>query len=500
MVDDGGSRLRLERDLYRKCLEFVRVDDPEPLLEDALDLLLEVTSAQSGYVDLRDTRSGDQRSWTADFGVDEQGRADIEQRISTGIIAEAIQTGEVVHVASALLDERFAHRESVQREALDAVLCAPFSAEGAEGVVYLQDRAGGGSFEANDVTCVEDIARFLGKVSGRLLELKRRRREQDHTAAVRARLRLDGIIGRSQALARVLERAEVLATMEGNVLLTGPSGTGKSMFARVLHENSRRADAPFVELNCAALPEALVESELFGAERGAHSTAQQSLPGKVAGAEGGTLFLDEIGELPLSVQAKVLQLVQSKQYYRLGGNQPIKADIRIISATNRDLAEEINAKTFREDLYYRIRGLQLPVPPLVQRREDIPLLLQHFCAESCRTNGIPELLPSPALLATAEFLEWQGNVRELASACQEAVVNARLDGTLEVEPRHMFAQPKQGRTQNFHDSRQQWESSFLRQTLTRNKWNVAQTARELELSRSHLNSLIRRCGLTRTSE
>jgi Nif-specific regulatory protein len=476
------------------------MEDPDPLLEEALDLLLEVTSSRAGYIELRDPTSDDRRSWSADFGVDDAERANIERRISRGVIAEAVETGEVVHTASALLDERFAHRESVQREALNAVLCVPFSTTGAAGVVYLQDRSEGGAYGDQDVVCVQAIAEFLGTLSSRLLEVLRRRREQDHTSRVRDRLELEGLIGRSSALASVLERLEVLARMEANVLLSGPSGSGKSLFAKLLHQNSGRANAPFVALNCAALPETLVESELFGSEKGAHSTADQATAGKVAAAEGGTLFLDEVGELPIAVQAKVLQLVQTKEYYRLGGTRAITADVRIITATNRDLEEEIRNKTFRDDLYYRIRGLQLRIPPLVQRREDIPLLIAHYCEESCRRIGTPELTPSPAALAAAEFFEWPGNIRELASACEEAVINARLDGSLEIEPRHLFPTSEAPQAATFHEARQRWERSYLDKALHQQEWNVAKTARVQGMSRSHLNALIRRFDLRRDSK
>lgn len=497
MSESGGSRHLLERDLYRKCLDLVRVDDPRPLLDEALRLLLEIAGARAGYIELRDPRSADDRCWVAVAGVEDDERAQIEARISKGVVAEALETGEIVHVASAMLDDRFSIRESVQLERIEAVLCVPITAPDSSGVVYLQNHAGGGQFSGADVECVRTVAEYLGPLTSRLLELQRRRQEDDRTVHVRERLRLDGLVGRSQALAAVLERLELLASMDNNVLITGPSGTGKSLFARLLHENSTRRDAPFVALNCAALPEALVENELFGAERGAHSTAQRPVDGKVAAAENGTLFLDEVGELPLSVQAKVLQLVQNREYYPLGGTRPIQANVRIITATNRELEDELEHKSFRRDLYYRIRGVQLRIPPLVERREDIPLLVRHFCALSCSRNGLADIPPSPAALVAAEFYEWPGNVRELASACEEAVVNARLDHALEIEPRHLFPSQRADDAPSFHESRRRWECSYLQQTLAKHDWNVAQTARSLQMSRSHLNALIRRCELRR---
>lgn len=487
LSESGGSRHLLERDLYRKCLGLVRVDDPRPLLDEAVRLLLEIAGARAGYIELRDARSSESRSWTAAAGVEADERARIEDRISRGVIAEAIETGETVHVASAMLDDRFSVRESVQLERIEAVLCVPLSGSDAAGVVYLQNHMGGGQFSNEDVVCVRAVAEYLGTLSARLLELQRRRQQEDRTVQLRVRLLLSGLVGRSVAIATVLERLELLASMDNNVLITGPSGTGKSLFARLLHDNSTRRDAPFVVLNCSALPDAMIEQELFGGDG----------PGKVAAAEGGTLFLDEVNELPIPVQAKVLQLVQNGEYYPSGGRALRAANVRIITATNRDLEEELANKTFRKDLYYQIRGVQLRVPALIERREDIPLLVRHFCAASCEKNGFEPISPSPSTLVAAEFFDWPGNVRELSSACEEAVVNARLDRVPEIEPRHLFPSKGGDEAATFQDARRRWECSFLEQTLTKYDWNVARTARALQMSRSHLNALIRRCELRR---
>jgi len=494
-------RLGQERDLYRRCLDLARSDDPAPLLADTLELLRDLARAERGYIEVHDLVSNGAVRWTASVGVDEAERKVIQERISRGVIAEAIETGEIVHTPSALLDERFRDRESVRQASIEAVLCVPLRAEGIVGVVYLQNRLGGLRFSDDDLVCVQTVARFVGTLAGRLLELLRRRDQADHTSTIRARLRADGLIGQSIAMAELLKRLELFASMETNVLLTGPSGTGKSTVARVLHDNGPRANGPFVALNCAALPEGLVESELFGAERGAHSgVSQRGVTGKVAAAEKGTLFLDEIGELPIGVQAKVLQLVQNKEYFRLGGTRPIRADVRIITATNRDLEQSVADRTFREDLYFRIRSVQLRVPSLSERRDDIPLLAAHFCSESCHRNGIPPMSLTTTALAALEFADWPGNVRELASRCEEAVVNARLEGVAQIDVRHVL--PHGGSTDGaasttFQDARQQWERWFLEQELAKRDWNIALTSRELEMSRSHLNALIRRYGLHR---
>ncbi|MCR9161867.1 MAG: sigma 54-interacting transcriptional regulator [Nannocystaceae bacterium] len=486
----GGSRQALERDLYRKCLDLVRVDDPRPLLDEAVRLLREIAGARAGYIELRDARASEARYWTAAAGVEDGERARIEDRISKGVVAEAIETGETVHVASAMLDDRFSVRESVQLERIEAVLCVPLSGSEATGVVYLQNHMGGGQFSVDDVACVRAVAEYLGTLSARLLELQRRRLEEDRTVALRKRLRLGALVGRSAAIAAVLERMALLASMDNCVLITGPSGAGKTFFARLLHDNSPRRDAPFVRLDCSALTHDALQRELFGGES----------EGRVAAADGGTLFIDEISELPTPLQAKVLRLVQTGEYTPAGADQPRTVDVRILSATHRNLAPGRDTTAFRKDLYYQLRAAQLRVPALIERREDIPPLVRHFCAASSERHGFDPIPPSPSTLVAAEFFDWPGNVRELASACEEAVVNARLDRVPEIEPRHLF--PSTGATEaaTFQDARRRWESSFLEQTLTKYDWNVARTARALQMSRSHLNVLIRRCELRRRDD
>jgi Nif-specific regulatory protein len=494
------ERVRLERDLFRKCLELARADDPAPLLADALELLRGVVGAERSYIEISDLESSGTRTWSASAGADESARSTIVARISHGIVAAAIESGDTVHSPSALLDARFHDRESVQRGAIEAVLCVPLRAAGCVGVIYLQNRLGGGPFAPDDVECVQVIARFVASLAGRLLEVLRRRARDDKTAAVRGRLRVEGVLGTSGALAEVLQRLEVVARLDANVLLLGASGVGKSLFARVLHDNSARAAGPFVALNCAALPEHLVESELFGAERGAHSAvATRGMPGKLAAAEGGTLFLDEVGELPVALQAKLLQLVQSKEYYRLGGSRPVRADVRIISATNRDLEQAIAERRFREDLFYRLRGVALRIPSLAQRRDDIALLATHFVADSCARNGLPQLGLAPAAVAALEFAEWPGNVRELASVCEQAVIEARILGADEIDVTHIFPGQRAANPSpaTFHAARERWEQSFIAHALHGAQWNVSLAARELDLSRSHLNALIRRYQLSR---
>ena len=245
------------------------------------------------------------------------------------------------------------------------------------------------------------------------------------------------IVGSSPALRRVIDVATQAAPSQATVLLLGESGTGKELLARYIHERSARVRAPFVAVNCAAIPETILESELFGHEKGAFTGATGRKDGRFAKAAGGTLFLDEIGELSPSVQVKLLRVLQEGEYEPLGGNTT-KAHVRIVAATNRDLVAEVAAGRFREDLYYRLNVIAITAPPLRARREDVPLLVDHFLGLYCAKNGRPRLRPTRVVLARLMDYAWPGNVRELENVIERAVVLSRNDSLTESDlPDHV---------------------------------------------------------------
>jgi Nif-specific regulatory protein len=298
-----------------------------------------------------------------------------------------------------------------------------------------------------------------------------------------------------------------VAPLNVSVLLTGETGTGKSQLARVVHDNSPRASGPFVELNCAALPEQLLESELFGALPGAHSTATKRVEGKVAAAQRGTLFLDEVGDLPLAAQAKLLQLLQSKQYYPLGSARPLVADVRLIAATNADLPTLVAERRFREDLFYRLQVLPLRVPSLAERREDVVELAEFFCESACKGHGLPRVTLSPAALRAVETAAWPGNVRQLCNAVEAAAIRAAGEGAQEIEPRHLFpervGEPSSGQVEpaiSFQEHTRRFQAALLRETLDATDWSIVDTARKLDLARSYVYKLIHAFGLERSSK
>ena len=264
----------------------------------------------------------------------------------------------------------------------------------------------------------------------RLIDDNRYLREE-----LRARYNFDNIVGSSENVQAAYILAAKVATQNATVLITGESGTGKEMLARTIHYQSNRADRPFVKVNCAALPELLLEDELFGHEKGAFTDAVSQRIGRFEWAHTGTIFLDEIGEIALPVQVKLLRVLQEREFERIGSSKTIKVDVRILAATNKDLTQAINDGSFREDLYYRLNVVPIELPPLRERREDIPRLVEHFIRKYGEETGRDNLKVSPAAMKVLETQQWRGNIRELENCIERAVILAEDE---RIEPRHLL--------------------------------------------------------------
>jgi Nif-specific regulatory protein len=508
MSEQTGSaelaKLKSERDLYRRLLELNQQTDLQPFLEEALALVVDITQARQGYLELYDDREAHGVGWWIAHGFSEREIDKVRRNISSGIIAEAVATGQTIVTPSALLDPRFSGRESVRLGRIEAVLCAPIGHDPPRGVLYLQGSSSSHLFSDEDREQAETLARHLAPLVERLLAYHHRRTSTDPTQPFRAKLRLDGVVGRSAAFAAVLKQVSAVAPLDVSLLLTGESGTGKSQIARVIHDNGPRAGRPFVPVNCGALPETLIESELFGAVKGAHSTADRPIEGKVAAAQRGTLFLDEVGDLSPGAQAKLLQLLQSKEYFPLGAARPEHADVRVIAATNQDLQRAVAERRFREDLFYRLNVLPIHMPSLSERKEDIPDLVTTFCAVTCERHRLPKLGLSPNALRAIEAAEWPGNIRQLENAVEAAVIRAAGDGSKQIELTHVFPDIARQRTSGeesltFQEATRRFQGELLRETLEETGWNIVETARRLDLARSHVYNLIRAFGIERNN-
>jgi Nif-specific regulatory protein len=508
--DPATARLRAERDLYRKLLAIGDRDDVEPFLDDALALLVEVTGAARGYLEIADPAAGGRVRFRSSRALEGEALERARTGVSRGIVADALASGRTVQTASAMTDPRFAARESVHEMQIAAVLCVPIGSTPVLGVAYLEGRSAPGSFPPDDVARAETVARGLALHVERWLLRLRTGEEPDATAEVRRTFPAETLVGRSRALARALREAALVAPRDVNVLLVGESGTGKTELARLLWRHGPRAGAPFVELNCAAIPANLAEQELFGSEAGAHSTATRPVPGKVRAADGGVLFLDEVGELPIEVQAKLLQCVESRTFWPLGAAAPVQADVRIVAATNVDLEEAVREKRFRADLYWRLSTFPIRLPSLAERTGDVPLLAVHLAERLAAAHGHPDLQISEAALQAVWTAPWPGNVRELSSRLEAAVLRAIHDRSPRIARRHVFpdadAEEEEGGEDGaapapseltWHEAQQRFQRRLLADTLAATDWNVAEAARRLDLARSHLYALMQAHGLRR---
>jgi DNA-binding NtrC family response regulator len=318
------------------------------------------------------------------------------------------------------------------------------------------------------------------------------------------------MLGESQSILKIKETIERVAPTDARVLITGANGSGKELVARWLHEKSNRANQPLIEVNCAAIPAELIESELFGHEKGSFTSAIKQRIGKFESASGGTLFLDEIGDMSASTQAKVLRALQENKITRVGGEKEIEIDVRVVAATNKDLLKEIDAGNFRLDLYHRISVILIHVPALTDRRDDIPLLTQTFLEEICGDYGMPVKKISDAALEALKALPWTGNIRELRNMVERLIIlsdKVISDGDVKA-----FANPSAPaaatngstgpqtdfeRFANFQEYKDFAEREYIKFKLEKNSWNVSKTADDIDIQRSHLYSKIEKFGLKR---
>ena len=416
--------------LYEIASTLASTLDLRDTLQKTLSILSERFELKRGTITIFNPRTGEIQIEVA-HGLSEEARRRGRYRPGEGITGEVVATGQPIIVPQISEDPRFLNktrsRKEEEKKSL-SFICVPIKSGGQVLGTLSVDRP------AADAVELGENLRFLTIVSGLIAQTvaKLQALEEERARLLEENLRLkhelrdkyqfENFIATSSRMQEVLEMIDRVARSPATVLLRGESGTGKTLIARLIHYNSPRAEAPFVSVPCTAIPESLIESELFGYEKGAFTGAHSRKIGLMEKAHGGTLFLDEIGDLPLPIQAKLLHAIQEKEFYRLGSTEPLKVDVRIIAATNRNLEELVEKGLFREDLYYRLSVFPIFIPPLRERSTDIIPLAEYFLEKYCRLYGKNiKRLSSPAIDLLMQY-HWPGNVRELENAMERAVL------------------------------------------------------------------------------
>jgi transcriptional regulator with GAF, ATPase, and Fis domain len=418
----GGDNRRLLA-LYEMIRALNSETDPDMLLESILDMALRAVSAERGMILLRESADG-AFSVRLARNLESETERDAEE-YSRGIVARA-GAGKSVLALDAGEDERFRDLKSVSMYGIRSLMCVPLrSRSSIIGTVYLDSRREGTLFTQDDLRFIEAFADHaalaLQNARERAdLELENRQLR----AATETRLHFGNLVGRSEAMQKVFHLIEKVAASELPVLIQGESGTGKELVARAIHFNGPRKRRIILSENCAAIPETLLESELFGHVRGSFTGAERDRQGLFEQADGGTLFLDEVGDMSPAMQARLLRALEAGEIRRVGGDRAIEVDVRVIAATHRDLSREVEAGGFREDLYYRLQVLAIDIPPLRERVEDIPLLMDHVLERIAKERGRERARVDPGVRALLERYGWPGNVRQLENVLQRLVLLA----------------------------------------------------------------------------
>jgi len=421
-----------------------------------------------------------------------------EVELGQGIAGTVAETGEALLIPDVANDARW-YKEISENIGFStkSIACVPMKGENAViGVMQVIDKSDGSPLQNEDISLLEAYADLAATAIDHAEAIARVKKENEALRAVLEHAHQ--IIGESQKLKAAITDALKVANSKASALISGESGTGKELFARLIHESSPRNEHPLVALNCAALPETLLEDELFGHEKGAYTGAANRKIGKFELADGGTIFLDEIGEMIPGMQAKMLRVLQDGVFYRVGGNDPISVDVRVISATNRDIETEVQEGRFREDLYYRLNVVHIRMPALRERKEDIPLLVEHFIETFRLERGLPDLTVTKQAMEKLTGYDWPGNVRELKNALERAVVMG--DG-IAVTPDDLLISPTKSQFPGLQvgltleEALNVFKKEFIALNLEYTSGNRSKAAKIMDIQRTYLSRLIAKYGM-----
>ena len=475
------------RKLHEFSQQLMTMRNLDELLEVMLDVVLDVTGAEKGLLLLLDDAYSGSPSPSGKPVVRASrhvARDSLPASSASGgsfsdsIVSRVLETGKPVIVSDALTDDQFRSSESVVALQLSSVMCAPLVAQGhVTGVLYVGNDRVKGLFERVQLELLSIFASQASLILQNATLLSALRADKEKLTQELADKRFGEIIGVCPSMMEVFRKVQKVATTDISVLITGETGTGKELIARELHRRSNRVNGPFVVINCGAIPENLIESELFGHVKGAFTGAVASRPGKFQAADKGTLFLDEIGELPLNLQVKLLRALQERVVYRVGDSKPERVDIRVVAATNRILEEEIRGGRFREDLYYRLNVVNIYLPALRERGEDVLIIAKALLSKYAEELHSSVRGFTPQALAAIRKHNWPGNIRQLENRLKKALV--LCDKTLlGIEDLELEANSERG-ILPLEKAKEDFQRRYVLEVLERNNGNRTQTARDL---------------------
>jgi len=490
---------RLET-LYLSGILFQSEIEMKNLLEKAIDTIISELKADEGFIVL--TNDQNEIDSIVSKNINIEGKS-IAEQLCIKVINNAAANLKPIGVNDIKSQNEFSRKSSVLSLGLTSEMCVPLiSQDSVLGAVYINRRDKENDFSEEDLIFLVSFAKQVVKGIELSLEVKalESKHELDYRIEfqeLRSNFKCEYIIGSSLKLFNIIKIATKVADTDASVLILGENGTGKDLLAKALHENSKRADKPFIAVNCGAIPLDLLESELFGYESGAFTGAVKSKPGKLEMGHGGTVFLDEIAEMSINLQAKLLRIIQTKEIERLGSVSPRKIDVRFIAATNKDIGDLISKNNFREDLYYRLKVFEIKLPALRERKEDIESLVEFFLKRYSKDGD--KLIAQPEVYEILESYDWPGNIRELENVIQRSAILCK-GNVITIDDLPIELIDKENEITRIHEQKTllEAETEFRKMYIMRTLRKVsskAEAAQILGVNRTHLYKLINQLGI-----
>ena len=478
---DEGDVVKEELRGYRKLFDFSQQllgdFDLPSLLNRLLDSVVDITNADKGFLILLED---EEFTVQVARNVNQETIPDAIEHVSDSIIAKVLQSREAIIVSDAMNNEEFQGSESVVNLNLSSVMCVPLVDRGELlGLIYVGNEHITSLFTRRHLDLLTIFAAQASLIVANAIMVRDLRTDKKLLSERLSEMRFGSIIGSSEAMREIFQKVEKVAPTDVNVLITGETGTGKELVAQEIHNRSSRYEGPFVTINCGAIPESLLESELFGHVKGAFTGAERTREGKFQAADGGTIFLDEIGEMPVNLQVKLLRVLQEHQITKVGASEPEDVDIRVIAATNKDLERAVDEGEFREDLFYRLNVIMLHLPPLKTRGNDVVLIAKYYIRQICEDLDVGQKELSQDAINALKRYEWPGNVRQLENKLKKAIL---LSDRSVISAEDLGLTPEMLEPiRPLSEAKEQFAYRYVLEALERNDGNRTRAAEELEV-------------------